>query len=225
MFVKSALAGLGHALTLGVKEPSMSKDFDLSVDWLVDAPLTVDQRRAWTMLRGELASALAKNQELLEKLRQVEQQREDAEPSILNRPEFNREVARMLAFDERYGGISSVLYFDFDHLEETASKFGRAISNAALKEIASTLVRTVRGSDIVGRLAPDEFGVLLMRCDNAAAWRKAEELALQLQRALTEIHECRLSINVSYGAYTFRDNEDLAIGLKEAAQVMLSAAK
>ncbi len=203
----------------------MSKDFDLSVDWLVDAPLTTDQRRAWTVLRGELASALAKNQELMERLRQVEQQQADAEPSILNRPEFNREVARMLAFDERYGGMSSVLYFDFDHLGETTSRFGNAVSAAAMKEIAATLVRSVRGSDIVGRLAPDEFGILLMRCDNAAAWRKAEDLAIQLQHTLTEIQGCRLSIKVSYGAYTFRDNEDLAVGLKEAAQVMTSAVK
>jgi diguanylate cyclase (GGDEF)-like protein len=94
-----------------------------------------------------------------------------------------------------------------------------------LREIGIILKRCVRGSDIVGRLAPDEFGVLLMRCDNASAWRKAEVLASDLQRALVEVHGCKIDIRVSYGAYTFRDNEDLSTGLKEAAQSMTRAVK
>ena len=203
----------------------MPHEFDFSIDWLADATLTLDQRRAWNMLRGELASAQAKNQEFHERLRALEQLKADTEPMILGRPDFNREVARMLAFDERYGGISSVLYFDFDKLDETAAGFGRAVANAALREIGAVMVRNVRNSDIVGRLAPDEFGVLLMRCDNASAWHKAETIAAQLQQILTEIQGCKLNIKVSFGAYTFRDNEDLATGLKEAAQKMLRAVK
>jgi len=127
-----------------------------------------------------------------------------------------------LAFDERYGGMSSILYFDFDGLDEVAVRFGIAVATNTLEEIVSTLTRGVRTSDIVGRLAPDEFGVLLMRCDNTAAWRKAESLAENLQQVLTEVHSCKLSVSISYGAYTFRDNEDLAVGLKEAAQAMTS---
>jgi len=203
----------------------MTNEFDFSIDLLSDAPLTSDQRRAWNMLRGELASAQAKNQEILEKLRTLEQQQADAEPLLLNRPDFNREVARMLAFDERYGGISSVLYFDFDGLDETAVNFGRTVASATLREIGAVMVRSVRSSDIVGRLAPDEFGVLLMRCDNTSAWRKAEALAAQLQQTLLEIQGCKLNIKVSFGAYTFRDNEDLATGLKEAAQKMMKTIK
>ena len=191
--------------------------FDFSIDWLVDAPLTSDQRKAWNMLRGELASAQAHNQQLLDKLQKYERQGADGEPAILNRPDFNREVARMLAFEERYGGMSSVLYFDFDNLDETASRYGKAVANAALREISSTLSHNVRGSDIIGRLAPDEFGVLLMRCDNIGAWRKAESLALQLQQTISEVHECKLDIQVSFGAYTFRDHDNLTVGLQEAA--------
>jgi diguanylate cyclase (GGDEF)-like protein len=203
----------------------MTNPLDFSVDWLADASLTPDQRRAWNMVRGELASSQAKNQELVEKIRQLELPKTDIEPTILNRPDFNREVARMLAFDERYGGMSSVLYFDFDKIEDTATRHGRAVANAALREIGIILMRSVRGSDIVGRLAPDEFGVLLMRCDNPSAWRKAEALGADLQRALIDVHGCKIDVRVNYGAYTFRDNEDLSTGLKEAAQAMTQALK
>jgi len=201
----------------------MKDVFDFSVDQLADAPLNTEQRRVWNLLRGELASMQAKNQELEERLHQYEQQKDDADGlTVLNRNDFNREVARMLAFDERYGGMSSILYFDFDGLDEVAVRFGIAVATNTLEEIVSTLTRGVRTSDIVGRLAPDEFGVLLMRCDNTAAWRKAESLAENLQQVLTEVHSCKLSVSISYGAYTFRDNEDLAVGLKEAAQAMTS---
>jgi len=203
----------------------MVEELDFSVDPLADAPLSVDQRRVWNMLRGELASAQAKNQELLEKLRQYELQKLETESSVLNRIDFNREVARMLAFDERYGGISSILYFDFDGFDEAAAQFGRAVANAALREISSVLTSGVRSSDVIGRLASDEFGVLLMRCDNVSAWRKAENISVSLHNALDEVDGCKLSIKISYGAYTFRDNEDLAVGLKEAAEAMTSAKK
>ncbi len=196
----------------------MTNQFDFTTDWLADAALTPEQRRAWNALRGDLAAAHARNQELTDKLHRAEQQSPDTEPTILNRPEFNREVARMLAFDERYGGMSSVLYFDFDGMESTSTQFGKSVVNATLREIGAVMIKSVRGSDIIGRLAPDEFGVLLMRCDNGAAWTKAEAIAASLQKTVSEIHGCKLTIKVSYGAYTFRDNEDLAMGLKEAAQ-------
>jgi diguanylate cyclase (GGDEF)-like protein len=203
----------------------MSSHFDNSVDWLADASLTPDQRRAWNAMRQDMAALKSKNQELQDRLKQAEQQSEAAEPTILNRPDFNREVARMLAFDERYGGMSSVLYFDFDHLEETAANYGRAVANAAIREIGALLIKNVRGSDIVGRLAPDEFGILLMRCDHANAWKKAEAVAVQLQNMLAEIQGCKLAIKVKYGAYTFRDNEDLAAGLQKAASSMTQTIK
>jgi diguanylate cyclase (GGDEF)-like protein len=203
----------------------MTDNFDYSVDWLADASLTPDQRRAWNLIRGELATAQAKNQELAEKVKNLEAPKEEFEPTILNRPDFNREVARMLAFDERYGGMSSVLYFDFDRVEEAGERFGRSVANAALREIGRALRRCLRASDLIGRLAPDEFGVLLMRCDNAAAWRKAEMLAADLQTGLQEVHGCQVDIHVNYGAYTFRDNEDLSTGLKEAASSMTRVKK
>jgi diguanylate cyclase (GGDEF)-like protein len=198
----------------------MPDAFDFSVDPLADAPLTVDQRRVWNALRGELASMQAKTQELQEKLRHYEQQSVDSESTVLNRVDFNRETARMLAFDERYGGMSSILYFDFEGIDEASTQHGRAMGNAIVREIASVLIHGVRSSDIVGRLAPDEFGVLLLRCDNAAAWRKAESIAVNLQEVLERVDGQKPNLKISYGAYTFRDNEDLAVGLKEAAQVM-----
>ncbi len=192
-----------------------------SGDPLAGAELTAAQRAALEALRMEAAQARARVEALERKVRELEQGVAVSDhPAILTRPEFNREVARMLACDERYGGVSSVLYFDIVKLDAAIEKFGKSVANAALREATLALMKHVRGSDIVGRLAPTEFGVLLVRCGNSDAWRKGKELAGQLYDALVEVHGCRLELEVGYGAYTFRANEDVALGLKEAANAM-----
>ncbi len=198
---------------------------DLNKDILADAPLSPEQRHAWNAIRAELGTARAKIDDLEARIRLLERQPIEEDHSILTRPEFNREVARMLAFDERYGGISSVLYFDFERLEEVAGKHGKSVANAAIRQISDLLLKNVRNSDVVGRLAADEFGVLLMRCDNSFAWRKGEQLAGKLYEAVAEVHGCKLDVAISYGAYTFKDSQDVAGGLKEAAQSVTRADK
>jgi diguanylate cyclase (GGDEF)-like protein len=197
----------------------MSDPLNLSVDLLADAKLTTEQRQIWNALRKELGEAREKTRSLENRVKTLEHPG-DEPVTVLTRPEFNREVARMLAFDERYGGISSVLYFDFENLEEVSGKFDKSVMNAAIREISNVLVRHVRTSDVVGRLAPDEFGVLLMRCDNNFAWKKGEQLANALHDALGEVHGCKLALQISYGAYTFRGQTDVSAGLKEAALAM-----
>jgi diguanylate cyclase (GGDEF)-like protein len=202
----------------------MSKVFDPAVDWLADAALTPEQRLVWNQLRSELVDTREKLTDLDKKIKMLQRDAQEDHPqSVLTRPEFNREVARMLAFDERYGGTSSVLYYDFENLDEVTARYGKSVANAALQEIGKTLMKQVRGSDVVGRLAADEFGVLLMRCDNDNAWKKGKLVAQNLQEKLAEVHGCKIDLVISYGAYTFRENEDVGTGLKEAAQMVTKA--
>lgn len=203
----------------------MKKPIDLAKDYLTNVVLSPDQRHIWDVIREELGAARVRIEDLQTQIRLLERLPIEEGHSILTRPEFNREVARMLAFDGRYGGISSVLYFDFEKLDEVSGRYGKSVLNAAIRQISDLLLKHVRGSDVVGRLAPDEFGVLLMRCDNPDAWRKGEQLAGLLYDALAEVHGCKLDVTVSYGAYTFRENEDLATGLKEAAHAVTRAHK
>ena len=188
-------------------------------DLLTNAHLSPEQKLALKTLETELASARTQMKQLEEKIASLQEQ-VDSERSVLTRPEFNREVARMLAFDERYGGTSSVLYFDFASLDGLTSRYGHTLVAEVARIIAQTLTHYVRRSDIVGRLAVDEFGVLLVRCDNENAWKKGRELAAILIAALDTIDGKKLGLDISFGAYTFREDENVATGLKEAAQAI-----
>jgi len=192
---------------------------DLLEDPFIDVGFTDEQRHLWGNIRSELIIARERMHELEERLRVLEQHNHEdlGAQAVLTRPEFNREVARMLAFDERYGGISSVLYFDIENLSDIIEHQGHAMGNAVVRTVCDTLAVQIRSSDILGRLATDEFGVLLVRCDNPAAWKKAEKLAGGVFQALAKIKDCKVPPVVSYGAYTFREKENLATGLKQAA--------
>jgi diguanylate cyclase (GGDEF)-like protein len=113
-----------------------------------------------------------------------------------------------------------VLYFDFENLNEITKTFGNALSNEVVKIVCDVCSKQIRTSDIFGRLATNEFGVLLVRCDNANAWKKGEALAGKLHQALAEVQGHPIAPIINYGAYTFRENEDAAGGIKQAASVI-----
>ena len=171
-------------------------------------------------MRAELARSRTRILALERRVRELENQVAASEaPVILPRPDFNREVARMLAFDERYGGTSSVLYLDIENLAAMTTHHGEAFAVDLMRQAGDLLFRNVRKSDIIGRLAPDEFGVLLVRCGNAEAWTKAQALSDKLAAALAALSgDGGIAPQILYGAYTFREKEDVAAGIQGAEQ-------
>lgn len=192
-------------------------------DPLADAALTAEQRVAWQKFRAEHAHLAGKVNELQNKL--ADKNDEPPLGMILSRPEFNREVARLLAIEERYGGSSSLVYFDCDNLHHLTEKHGRNVTNAAIRQLCDGLIKHVRSCDIVGRLEAHEFGVLLVRCNLENAWRKGALLAEQMRAAIAEVHGHTFDLSVSFGAYTFVERDDVARGIQAAAKAMLEESK
>jgi len=206
----------------------VSSPLDQLTDFLADAPLNAEQRVLWRGLCEELMLARVRIQELEMRVKTLDRALPvDDTPShdILNQPDFNREVARMLAIDARYGGVSSVLYFDIENLGAINDRHGATLVEAALRCIGDTLINQVRRSDIVGRLAKEEFGVLMPRCDNANAWKKGESIASSLFDALCAMWGPNLKPNINFGAYTFAEKEDLASGLQSVASSLTKLVK
>lgn len=192
---------------------------DFLINQLADAPLSAKHQIVWKEVCAELIQLRQRVQELETRLKVLENRPDDEDDlqSILTRPEFNREVARMLAFDERYGGLSSVLYFDVEDLDALAAGQGKEMMEKAVRCISDALMTNIRRTDILGRLATDEFGVLLPRCDNQNAWKKGELLAGAIYESLEKMPNLEKRPSVTYGAYTFREKESLSVGLREAA--------
>jgi diguanylate cyclase (GGDEF)-like protein len=97
--------------------------------------------------------------------------------NTLNRRGFERELKRSLAYVKRYGTSAALIYIDLDGFKPVNDRHGHAAGDAVLKAAAATLLRSVRASDVVGRIGGDEFAVLLWNVSGPAAAAKA--LALE----------------------------------------------
>jgi diguanylate cyclase (GGDEF)-like protein len=128
---------------------------------------------------------------------------EDALTLVANRRAFVRQLARMIAFSQRYGVPASIAYFDVNNMKQINDTYGHLAGDAALHYVATVLRDNVRASDTVGRLGGDEFGVILAHIDERRALDKA--VALNKAIAATPLLWGGTAIRVSaaYGVHSF----------------------
>jgi len=145
---------------------------------------------------------------------------EDPLTPLLNRRAFVRELTRMMAFAERYGAPSSVLYFDVNGMKRINDGYGHNAGDAALTHVAGLLVAHVRASDVVGRLGGDEFGIVLAQADEAVASMKGTQLCDLISATPFDWEGRRISVDVSFGAFTFYARSEPDEALSRADQAM-----
>jgi diguanylate cyclase (GGDEF)-like protein len=124
---------------------------------------------------------------------------QDVLTPLLNRRAFVRELRRVLAFTQRYGGPASLIYFDLDGFKAVNDRYGHAAGDTALQAVAERLAGNVRESDITGRLGGDEFAVILVHADQATALAKAQTLAAVVEDQPVPCGEWLTPIKISYG--------------------------
>jgi diguanylate cyclase (GGDEF)-like protein len=145
---------------------------------------------------------------------------EDSLMPIANRRAFVRELSRMMAFAQRYGTPSSVVYFDLNGLKTLNDEFGHAAGDAALQHIAQTLVDSVRNTDVVGRIGGDEFGVLLVQTDAETAVHKADALAAAIAARPLLWQGKEIALSAAYGTHSFDGSQNAAEALDAADRAM-----
>ncbi|MDP3173070.1 MAG: GGDEF domain-containing protein, partial [Phenylobacterium sp.] len=164
---------------------------------------------ALTALLSELESLRGEVTRLKEQLGSaMELADRDALTPLLNRRAFLRELHRVRTFAKRYGGPASLVYFDLDGFKSVNDRFGHAAGDAALQAVAERLSANVRESDVVGRMGGDEFAVILVQADAAAAEAKAQALVAAIEAAPIEFGEWTAPLHVSYGVTQIEPDSD-----------------
>ena len=139
---------------------------------------------------------------------------------IFNRRAFMREISRFIAFAERYGTPSSLLYFDLDDFKSVNDKFGHAAGDDVLHHFAKVLAGQIRDTDVLARLGGDEFGVVLAHVTLDQAMRKGAGLARAVRENPAVWHGHTISLSCSYGAYELRAGENADAVMERADQAM-----
>jgi len=192
-----------------------------SIAGIPESEITPKVRQALDMLMAEV-------QRMREELHRAQQRvayleklaDEDTLVPVVNRRAFVRELGRMMAYAERYGARSSVVYFDIDGMKAINDAHGHAAGDAALRLVGDVLAGNVRESDTVGRLGGNEFGVILVQADARAATEEATALTAAIEGQPLDWEGHRLRLSVSWGAYTFDGTENAGEALDRADRAM-----
>jgi diguanylate cyclase (GGDEF)-like protein len=145
---------------------------------------------------------------------------EDSLTPVANRRAFVRQLTRMIAFTHRYGVPASVVYFDVNNMKQINDSHGHPAGDAALRHIAHVLRENIRGSDIVGRLGGDEFGVILAQTDEPQAHHKAAALAEAIAEQPLHWGEFTIPVTAAYGVYAFSGSDDPQHAIEAADRAM-----
>ena len=129
-----------------------------------------EQRRSVARLQQEAAALrtevahLRDEKEILAELAYV-----DALTGLGNRRAFDLHIEREWALSIRDGVDSYVLVADLDGFKAYNDRYGHLAGDEALRRFARALRVAARGTDLLARIGGDEFGILLVRCNESAA--------------------------------------------------------
>ena len=142
----------------------------------------------------------------------------DALTGAMNLRSFERIGNRMLEFGDRQGRPSVMLRADVAGLGQINRTYGFAIGDRVLTEAVQLIERTVRGSDLVGRIESDEFGILLVGADVDAARLVIDRIVVQaLDHNRTSGHPETLALHLGGAVHVAGEPADVAGLLVTAA--------
>ncbi|MGC4003698.1 MAG: diguanylate cyclase [Pirellulales bacterium] len=149
----------------------------------------------------------------------------DSLTGLYNRAYFSRRLARVLQDAQIQGGNIAVLYMDNDRFKEINDRYGHAVGDLLLIEVAARIRAQLREGDTVARLGGDEFAVLLAPVHHPQdALRIADKINAAVEQPLAERHE-RIVPSVSIGIALYPQHGHTADQLLRAADRAMYEAK
>lgn len=86
---------------------------------------------------------------------------EDPLTGLRNRRAFDAHLEYSMKQTSVHGSSLNLLILDLDLFKEVNDRFGHALGDVLLQEVATRISDSVRSSDVVARFGGDEFGVIL----------------------------------------------------------------
>ena len=100
----------------------------------------------------------------------------DSLTGLINRREFERRLADLLASARQDGRRHALAYIDLDQFKVVNDTCGHGVGDRLLCQLTYLLQERVREDDTLARLGGDEFGLLIESCDLDAALQITDSL-------------------------------------------------
>ena len=144
-------------------------------------------------------------------------------------------LASRLAFEHRAhellnrcredNSTHALLFMDLDQFKIVNDTCGHIAGDELLCEIATTMAKNIRNSDMLARLGGDEFGVLLEGCDIDNAYDCAEKLRVAIRDLRFTRGNRNFEIGVSIGLVAVNNNSDDVTSILSLADLACYTAK
>jgi len=129
---------------------------------------------------------------------------------LYNRRGFMAIAERQLKVGRRTGKGMLLFFIDVDDMKRINDSFGHSEGDRALKRSAQALAMTFRDSDVIARMAGDEFAVLAIEADSHSEARIRARLCEDLKSICGG--ESRYAISLSLGVARFDPNDRTSLG-------------
>jgi diguanylate cyclase (GGDEF)-like protein/PAS domain S-box-containing protein len=122
----------------------------------------------------------------------------DGLTGLVNRNEFERQVAALLPMSEGEQP-HALLYFDLDQFKTVNDTCGHTAGDALLRRVAAQMQGRLRSTDTLARMGGDEFCALLRNCPVPQALEVAEGIRAHIAEARFPWQERTFAISSSIG--------------------------
>jgi diguanylate cyclase (GGDEF)-like protein len=145
---------------------------------------------------------------------------------LLNRREYDRVLAEEEDRAERFGNSLALVIVDLDRFKFINDMHGHPAGDAVLREAARRIAGVIRTVDRAARIGGEEFALILVQTDRAAALEVARRAIASLANEPIRVGEGRtLTVTASAGVAELPADAREAGGLFAAADRALYAAK
>lgn len=187
--------------------------------------------RSTPLLEGKkVAGAVLVFQDVTERQQAAEMIRymanHDSLTNLPNRNFCNKRLPQAISLAKRQNRIICLLFIDLDRFKPINDKFGHAVGDKVLLQVADRLKKMLRASDSVCRLGGDEFVILLESTQSIEGAEYVARKTIEILNEPIEVEEHQCSIGASIGISIYPlDCRDANTMLQHADIAMYEAKK
>jgi len=140
---------------------------------------------------------------------------------VWNRAALEQSVSSQIQAAARTGAPLTLMVIDVFKLGAVNDRHGHVIGDAVLAHLAGLIAANLRAQDVVGRVAGDEFAVLLVGCNAEGARAAADHLRAGVRRAPYRQGELEVEFAIRIGVSEIASGEDGAAPALARAEAAL----
>ena len=144
----------------------------------------------------------------------------DSSTDVMSRTQLLIRLEEEVSRSRRLNMATSLLVIRVDPYQKAIQQLGLMDSEILMRAIAKILVKHIRVNDLLGRLGPDEFGLILAHTPLSGAMIKADRLRRTLEsgdfsRVIKDIPKVTITVSVSEYPSHCRDSFELLLSAQE----------